>query len=56
MVEVGWGVDVDRGVKVTMTVDVIVEKSGVLLGMGVLVGGTAGVRVGTFGTHRTCPA
>jgi len=62
VVEVGWGVEVtmnvDVGVEkscVAVNVGMGVEKSVVLVGMGVLVGVTAGVRVGTFGTHRSCP-
>jgi len=66
------GVDVRKGVVVTMKVDVGVEKSGVrvavfvgveksvvLVAAGLLVeveDGTAGVSVGMFGTQSNCPA
>jgi hypothetical protein len=68
VVDVGWGVEVtmnvDVGVEkscVAVYVGVIVEKSivwvgvGVFVGMGLLVDVTAGVRVGMFGTQRSCP-
>ena len=71
-VSVGAVVEVGMGVEVTMKVDVGVEKSGVRVavfvgveksvvlvaaGLLVVVGdGTAGVRVGMFGTQSSCPA
>jgi hypothetical protein len=68
VVEVGMGVDVtvnvDEGVEKSNVgaAFVDVEKSIVLVGVGVFVGVdvfvdvTAGVRVGMFGTQRSCPA
>ena len=53
---------VGTGDDVTTNVEVGVEKLGVSVGNGVcvekltvLVGRGTGVRVGTFGTQRTCP-
>jgi hypothetical protein len=68
VVEVGMGVDVTINVAEGVEKSnvgaafVDVEKSIVLVGVGVLVGAdvfvgaTAGVRVGMFGTQRSCPA
>ena len=63
IVDVGWDVEVTTKVCVGVEksnvgrgVFVDVEKSVVLVGIGVLVAVTAGVRVGTFGTQRSCPA
>lgn len=68
VVEVGMGVDVttnvDEGVEESNVgaAFVDVEKSIVLVGAVVFVGAgmfvdvTAGVRVGMFGTQRSCPA
>ena len=63
VVEVGMGVEVTMKVevgveksKVGAAVFVGVEKSVVLVAAGLLVDVTAGVRVGMFGTQRSCPA
>jgi hypothetical protein len=56
LVSVGAGVFVGTGDSVTMNVEVADGRiPGVALGkVGMMV--TPGVKVGTFGTHSTCPA